>query len=442
MITKLLCTGVLRYKDAFILAEEYLKRCPNVASFFKERFRYVFIDEMQDTRVYQQSVIGKIFNPKEVILQRFGDINQNISSGENDEGCGWSLYENIKSINTSKRYGEELVKFLSPLRIHKDGDLKGNNEVKTTNPHILVFNDNCIFSVVNRFNEVLEALSIKIGSGDSIKAIGKIGINVMPPNLSIKSYIPSYNKPSGQQAFSKKVRFNLQRTNSTKSFYEQLISIIILVLNQNKFKFTKEEFVSLMEESFNNEFIKYKSKIVKWFLEIKDNYNVVIEEVKNETAELLKCIDNLTIAAEDFNKYFRDGEDSTIANKEVATTSAQTEETKYSFFTEINTVHGVKGETHLATLYLESKLMNGWGKDLSDISILIDYMVGKNKEVTHVHKEALAIAYVALSRARLITCLGIHYNTIKGRVKELIEYGYVVIPCDEEIEHLLKNEGI
>jgi len=45
-----------------------------------------------------------------------------------------------------------------------------------------------------------------------------------------------------------------------------------------------------------------------------------------------------------------------------------------------------------------------------------------------------------MSRAQKLTCIAISYNTIQGRIKELKEYGYRIVACDEEIQELIDNE--
>ena len=99
-----------------------------------------------------------------------------------------------------------------------------------------------------------------------------------------------------------------------------------------------------------------------------------------------------------------------------------------------------KGETHKATLYLESKLEYGNGTDRSDISRILDYMINEKCEVHDDDKEALMNAYVAMSRAEKLTCIAIQVSTIKGKIKSFKEYGYEVIGCTEEIDELIERE--
>ncbi|CAI3706929.1 hypothetical protein CNEO3_910003 [Clostridium neonatale] len=112
MIDKLLMKGYLRYEDTITLAQEYLSRHENLKIYFSKRFKYVFIDEMQDTKKNQQEIFKSIFNQNSIILQRFGDFNQSIGEGEGKDECGWEPNSNTMLINSSKRYGDELIKFL------------------------------------------------------------------------------------------------------------------------------------------------------------------------------------------------------------------------------------------------------------------------------------------------------------------------------------------
>lgn len=53
--------GFLKFDDAFKLAEAYLNECPQIGCLLKKRFRYVFVDEMQDMSEQQCELLEKIF---------------------------------------------------------------------------------------------------------------------------------------------------------------------------------------------------------------------------------------------------------------------------------------------------------------------------------------------------------------------------------------------
>ena len=75
--------GILCYDDAYIMAEEYLEKYPNVKKHLQQRFRYVFVDEMQDMDKHQYDILEKVFyddGNSPSIYQRIGDKNQSIFS--------------------------------------------------------------------------------------------------------------------------------------------------------------------------------------------------------------------------------------------------------------------------------------------------------------------------------------------------------------------------
>lgn len=434
MINKTLDKGILRYKDAYFLAGVYLKKFPQLQNYFSNRFRYVFIDEVQDVDEIQIKVLDKIFND-EVIIQRFGDINQVINNFNSNSNT-WELNEDTRPINSSKRYGAGIVKFLEPLRVEKFGSMRGNDKINTLNPHIIIFDNSTIHNVVPKYIDILKEHNIKEDKNKKIKIIGKIGTPVSEQYKSISSYIKGYNtKGNKHVSLNKKIIKKLNEINSPKEFYEYLISVILLSVDKNKKKVSKDELIRLLEDKYINEFIIYRSNIVYWIKNFSMDTNSVLADILIKTKELFESVKELNYNGDILKNKI------TISTGEEAITLEETEVNKeFIKFENINTISGTKGETHKATLYLESKLIFNSGKDISDISRILDYMVNKKEEVDDNDKEALMNAYVAMSRAEKLTCIAIQYETIKGRIKEFKEYGYEVIGCNTDIDVLISNE--
>lgn len=430
MLNKTLDNGILRYEDAYFLAGLYLKKFPNIKKYFSNRFKYVFIDEMQDVSESQMKIIGDIFNYDKVIIQRFGDINQSISKFDSNNN-NWIFNEDTKTINSSKRYGEKVVKFLEPLRVKKIGVMKGNKDINTLNPHIIIFDDSTIESVVPKYLEILDNYDIK-EENKKIKIIGKLALSVSNPNKSISSYIKGYNSKGNRNIpLDKKVINKLKKINTTKEFYDYLISIILLAIDINGRKVSKEEFTRLMEDKYINEFIIYRSNMINWIKNLKDNTTLVLEDIIEKTQVL-------------FNKVEEVNFDNNILKNKISSNNRELEATHEEIeiisMNNIDTIMSTKGETHRATLYLESKLVYSNGEDRSDISRIIDYMLNKKEEVDNQDKEALMNAYVAMSRAEKLTCIAIQYETIKNNIKSFKDFGYEVIGCNDRIQELIDRE--
>ncbi|MDB1934000.1 UvrD-helicase domain-containing protein [Clostridium tertium] len=434
MINKTLDKGILRYKDAYFLAGLYLKEFPELQNYFSNRFRYVFIDEMQDIDEIQIKILDKIFNDQ-VIIQRFGDINQVINNFNSN--CNiWRFNEDIRAINSSKRYGEGIVKFLEPLRVKKIGSMKGNDKINTLNPHIIIFDNSTIHNVVPKYIDILEGYNIKEDENKKIKIIGKIGTPVSEQYKSIASYIKGYKtKGNKHVSLNKKIIKRLNEISSPKEFYEYLMSVILLSVDNNKKKVSKDELIKLLEDKYMSEFITYRSNIVDWIKNFSVDTSIVLEDILIKTKGLFDVIKELNYSGDILKNKI------TIRTGEEAVTLEENEVNEEIIkIDNINTISGTKGETHKATLYLESKLIFNSGKDISDISRILDYMFNKKEKVDEEDREALMNAYVAMSRAEKLTCIAIQYETIKGRMKEFQEYGYKLVGCNDDMNELISKE--
>lgn len=434
MVKKTLSKGILRYEDAYFLAGLYLKKFPSIKKYFSNRFKYVFIDEMQDVSEIQMRIIGNIFDDNKVIIQRFGDINQSISKF--DSNNNWIFNKDTKTINSSKRYGDGIVKFLEPLRVEKLGIMKGNEDIDTLNPNIIIFDDSNIESVVPKYLELVNKYNIKEEKNKRIKIIGKLSLSVINPDKSLTSYIKAYNSKGNRNIpLNKKVINKLNKINTTKEFYDYLISIISLAIDIDGRKVSKEDFTKLMESKYINEFTIYRSNVLNWIKNFREDTKSVLEDILEKTQVL-------------FNEVKEVNYDNDILKNKINSNTGEVEENQEKVeerdliisMDNIDTIMSTKGETHKATLYLESKLVYSNGEDRSDISRILDYMINKKEEVDENDKEALMNAYVAMSRAEELTCIAIQYNTIKGRIKDFKEYGYEIIGCNNEIDVLIDME--
>lgn len=434
MLKKTLSKGILRYQDAYFLAGLYIKQFPKIKNYFSSRFKYVFIDEMQDVSNMQINIIEEIFNRDKVIIQRFGDINQRISKFNCYDN--WEFDNDTRTINSSKRYGNNAVKFLEPLRVKKVGELKGNENIETLNPHIIVFNDKTIQNVVPKYLEILNKYDIKEESSKKVKVIGKLGLSVTSPNKSISSYVKGYNAKGGKNlSLDKKVRNKLNRINNMKEFYDYLIYIISLAIDINGKKVSKDEYIKFMEDNYSNELIIYRSKVLNWLKNFRVNNNLVIEDILEQTQQLFNTVKEINYDKEILKSKIKSNTD------EIALDYDDIEEiTEIISIDNVDTIMSTKGETHKATLYLESKLEYGNGTDRSDISRILDYMINEKSEVHDDDKEALMNAYVAMSRAEKLTCIAIQASTIKGKIKFFKEYGYEIIGCTKEMDELIERE--
>lgn len=155
--------GILSFEDAYDLAFRYIReKNLNFSSFSHKRFRYLFIDEVQDCDHLQEELIKKLFDDEKVIVQRFGDYCQAIYDGEgNDE------YENnndklrtnnVLPIHNSNRFGEKIAKPLRSLCMEDNHQLVGNEEICSVKPVIITYEDPLV--VLPKYAELLRTTII------------------------------------------------------------------------------------------------------------------------------------------------------------------------------------------------------------------------------------------------------------------------------------------
>lgn len=73
---------------------------------------------------------------------------------------------------------------------------------------------------------------------------------------------------------------------------------------------------------------------------------------------------------------------------------------------QFSTVHKVKGETHDATLYLETET-----KKSSDLKRVLPYLNGTKPGTSLIHNYSRKCVYVGFSRPRKLLCVAMHENT-------------------------------
>ena len=102
--------GYFRYDDMFAFALAHMRATASIVEkLFVGGSLSIFIDEMQDTNSLQDRVITTGFGADHCI-QRFGDVNQGIFHGEDDDGAGTTFPRTgAIRIDDSRRFDEHVA---------------------------------------------------------------------------------------------------------------------------------------------------------------------------------------------------------------------------------------------------------------------------------------------------------------------------------------------
>lgn len=115
--------GYFCHDEMFVWANELLDQVPAMRDTLRERFPILFIDEVQDNSELQSSLLFRVFREGDspVMRQRFGDANQAIYQYASESGGAvtdtFPNREIRKDLPNSYRFGQEIADFARPLAL-------------------------------------------------------------------------------------------------------------------------------------------------------------------------------------------------------------------------------------------------------------------------------------------------------------------------------------
>jgi len=446
--------GILRYQDAYSIALNYLASLPGVKQSLTERFKYVFLDEAQDSSKLQLDVIDGMFDRDKTVVQRFGDTYQSLYDSE--KPCAWKPKKALP-LDCSKRFGDAIAKVLRTVCIDDNSSLNGNPDVHSVMPIMIVYEDPS--KVLPKFVEMLKTRKVddetvfEIAQRErnedtlrryNIKAIGHVGDkeNEKFTYTSIKQYFPRFeNNKVSKYPFKPDMTLNsfLQKDvvdERPLEFRNRLLDAMVAVLERvdvtkdDGRKFTKTTLLDYLEINHLTCYHKLKKKLSEWVMgmassELKIN-PLVFDDVKAfiET-DLLPLFGIETCDVRLVGFLLKEADPFYMAK---STEQSQNVYKEDDVEIEVATVHSVKGETHAATLYLETMYYayesEHFGKQLCGEPY-------QKRSGDSRIQACLKVAYVGMSRPKYLLAYAIkkeRYNAIA--CKELCKI-WDIVPAEK-----------
>ncbi len=423
---RMLEQGQVSYAEAYSLAFSYLRKNPQLANLFSKRFSLVLIDEMQDMETHQYKLINDLFGNGNTIVQKIGDINQSIFSlNSEQEKSDWDTSANSLSLNSTTRLSHHLAKIVKPICLSPQS-MEGNwNPFPLIKPTIIVFDDNTKGNVKEKFVELIHAHNLlQFWSEDKpFKVIGGRRGKVQDQHLNINSYWSDFNKNISAKtreefdnlfSYLEKCKV-LSSEKNVKEIRKTLLNAICKALKLAEIKnpltnyyFTPFTFTQYFSSEKEIENKQLNLSLSKWILNFQHT-----EELRKEIAEYIRSL--LPIFQKLANSKLNNFLDDTTSATPIQQEPKQVYEHQ-DIQIHFDTIHGVKGETHTATLYLETYL-----KQVYDIGGKILPYILKPQRPDSACKKRLPQAYVAMSRATHLLCLAVHKDRFQGDIKAYFE---------------------
>lgn len=421
--------GVLHYDDAYLLANIYLKKFPHIIKIIQTRFQYVFVDEMQDMDKHQHDLLEALFINKDNTVsnyQRIGDKNQAIFNGSAKLDDIWIDRDITLELKGSYRLTKEFADIVKCFGL-RFIDIEGRYQNPTgTNikPHVIVFDDDSIGKVVPAFANIIQRFETEGKIPKNNKTIYKVIAwrkeKVGDYKLGLESYWKTFddNEHRIKEDYSCMESYLLYYDKDKKtleSVRKCIINALLWILryenilDENNNNYTKRKLLFILKENNEEQYEKLKLLLYQWSINIiRGKKNDVYSELKNYALEFVsifgKSIDKSKIFIEtpSNNKQV-------AASNMIAETKSNNIYKKNGINIEITTIHSVKGQTHTATLYLETFYEKKYESER-----LAKQFKGNNFNDTGIYsRQTTKMAYVGLSRPKYLLCLAVHKNRFK-----------------------------
>lgn len=429
--------GILHFNEMFSFARNLMKETPSIVDILNQRFGYIFVDEMQDMKEEQFSLLDEIFK-NSMCYQRIGDSNQTIFSKKNV--CSSTQTEILK-ICGSHRLSPTIANIVQRFAINKqtiEGRNKNDNGSEINiKPIIIVYTEKNITNVIDKYAEIISCLKKKrkLPASDSSAywAAGWVNDNDRADIVKIDSYYPHYMSKKNSSRFDYDTldaylrNIDLENRNFA-SIYEVLLDVIIKVLRLEGVKIkagfvTKRMLMDFVRES-QSVYDKFKQNLYNWCeLILSNKIDDLKKAIKAYLPELLGNFSkNLCKSL-----VFLDGQ----AKQQRKSIKNQNEVLAHGEKISIYTIHSVKGKTCTGLLYLETFKGNGRSRDVYESQKLAAYLKGKCV-ADEIKKssgicEAAKMMYVGFSRPTHLLCFAVEKNRFEENLKGFVEEEWDVV---------------
>lgn len=445
---RILQKGVLHYDDCYFLAESYISYHPEVISFLRKRFKYIFVDEAQDLAKHQIEILDKLFNCDECVLQRVGDNNQSIYHKVSEDTV-W-MPRNVMYIRNSQRLTPEIADVVNAFTLNKGEDEQGNVLFNVAGqrtlanpipPYLLLYEEGTMGNLENTFREIINRHCLT----ETIEA-QKYGFHIIGWNgnkeeaydinkLRIEDIFPQFVVTKNAEkvvltTLSDYIQLG-RKENTLRECRKSILLAMSTVLRLSGAKDVNNRYYTqsslykyiIQQDQYKDRFEKaiYKMAVLLITKQYEVGYNELKDFIQNQLVMVIPFHENRTLRdflGDRFNHIVEDAPPA-VHN--------QTD-----FPIEISNVHHVKGMTHCATMYVETfyrkyecnHLIKETRGHLGSSPFFKDTCCITGKHA----KQAMKMLYVGMSRPTHLLCYAsLKQNWNDERLQKMRDAGWQVI---------------
>ena len=418
--------GLITYNDAYRYAFEAVEKISDLKGLLSRRFRFVFVDEFQDCSMEQRDILERVFDKTICSIMRIGDPDQAIYNSDREKTNDWVPEDNTLSISSSNRYSQEIADILTPLRSGRVqiASLRGAIGIP---PTIILFNEDSRQKVIGAFISLLEKYQLTDPDG-IYKIVGWVKSETSK-GLKIGDYWDGYQADTGTLTETKywsMIDAICDELREGKLYKAEAIfrKLLVRILKYHDCKdidgdpFTCSSVKKRLDEKY---FDVYRGALLR-MADLNDyNRDSIDQTVRIEINKMFGSDCNPVDAFKGLpHSFMEDGA--------MARTRSESSNIIYDPIRgrkiQVSTIHRVKGETHDATLYLETV-----NNRKSDLERVIPLYKGTKLGTAQVDQYSRKCVYVGFSRPRKLLCVAMNVSTYETAWKNFS--GWEVYDCRE-----------
>lgn len=450
-------SGYFCYDEMFVWASQLLDSDPNVLDALRFRFPLVFIDEVQDNSELQSAFLHRVFcaGQSPVIRQRFGDSNQAIYQHADQSGATTDPFpDSVKAdLPHSFRFGQGIADLANPLGVVPQGlvgrgPLQKNVTAKSRSSVLFLFDDQTILSVLPEYANYLltmfSADELAAGLYTAVAGVHKSDKADKAPRF-LGHYAPAYNPAISSKGASPETFIHYVLSgrcemadhvdvypivSKTGAAILRLAQIAGADLSFARRKSSHRYVLELLEgrPELHQSYLRFIDRLIRDGGEITQVY--WNDECKSRVSAVAAAIAGKPITSSECAKFLEWVPSAVVTVAQVP----ETPENVYRYPPEapkvnirLGSIHSVKGETHTATLVLESYFHDHHLQELKPW--LLGMKSGGTGQKVRMSGR-LKLHYVAMTRPSHLLCLAMRRDSLDdAEIAALVARGWHIIEC-------------
>jgi DNA helicase II / ATP-dependent DNA helicase PcrA len=437
--------GYFCHDEMFLFAEALLAEASEVAAVLVRRFPFVLIDEMQDTSARQSHFLGAIFDQSlaQVCVQRVGDANQAIfDDGEPDEKDVFPDPARQRiAIPNSLRFDRSIASLAAGLALTpvEPNGLEGvrvpDAGERAACHTIFVFPDGDVAGVLPAYaRHVLDAFDDSTLAKElAVTAVGEVHQakpDVHPLDRKYPGTVSHYwdgyaatmaRKASPPAALIDRIRVARSKVVDGGPVSEAIDIVaagLVLAVNRTADAPTRggarpHRTLERLLADHPDEKAVYRQVLTRFVLDGQHLDKAVWRTLMSGLAAVVVTLAGraMTSDTNELLAWKEAGRYDVCSTKSAAAMNTfRVHHQGRKVDIRLGSIHGVKGQTHLATLVLETfyhthalKWLMPW---------LIGERAGGGTDAGELHRKRLRMAYVALTRPSRLVCLALPQSSL------------------------------